>query len=53
MAEELTFESMKKILTVPNNYQTVVDEKDLELSKCFISAPFKELITKTQPKVSD
>ncbi|KAK0178073.1 hypothetical protein PV328_002054 [Microctonus aethiopoides] len=50
VAEELTFESMKKILTVPNNNQTVVDEKDLELSKCFMNAPFKELIIKTQPK---
>ncbi|XP_012271686.1 protein EFR3 homolog cmp44E [Orussus abietinus] len=48
--EELTFESMKRILTENNNNQVVEEEKRMELSQFFRNAPFKELVDKTQPK---
>ncbi|XP_023315429.1 protein EFR3 homolog cmp44E [Trichogramma pretiosum] len=48
--EELTFESMKKILTETNNDQEVEDEKRLQLSHLFRNAPFQDLVKKTQPK---
>ncbi|XP_043276805.1 protein EFR3 homolog cmp44E isoform X2 [Venturia canescens] len=48
--EELTFDSMKRILTECNNNQIQVEEKRVELSECFRNAPFQDLVTKTQPK---
>ncbi|XP_044006270.1 protein EFR3 homolog cmp44E isoform X2 [Aphidius gifuensis] len=48
--QEFTFESMKKILTDCANDQLVEDEKRLKLSEVFRTAPFDELVTKTQPK---
>lgn len=50
--EELTFDSMKRILTECNNNQTEDEEKRVNLSECFRNAPFRDLVTKTQPKVS-
>lgn len=50
IGEELTFESMKKILTECNDNQIVEEEKRVQLSEVFRNAPFQELVTKTQPK---
>lgn len=49
--EELTFESMKRILTENNNNQVVEEEKRMQLSQFFRNAPFQDLVSKTQPKV--
>ncbi|XP_012530283.1 protein EFR3 homolog cmp44E [Monomorium pharaonis] len=48
--EELTFESMKRILTENNNNQVVEEEKRMQLSQFFRNAPFQDLVSKTQPK---
>ncbi|RLU27481.1 hypothetical protein DMN91_001285 [Ooceraea biroi] len=48
--EELTFESMKRILTENNNNQGVEEEKRMQLSEFFRNAPFQDLVSKTQPK---
>ncbi|KAF3430323.1 hypothetical protein E2986_09697 [Frieseomelitta varia] len=48
--EELTFESMKRILTENNNNHVVEEEKRLQLSHLFRNAPFQDLVSKTQPK---
>lgn len=48
--EELTFESMKRILTENNNNHIVAEEKRLQLSHFFRNAPFQDLVSKTQPK---
>jgi len=50
--EELTFESMKRILTESNNNQVIEEEKRMQLSQFFRNAPFQDLVSKTQPKVS-
>lgn len=49
--EELTFESMKRILTENNNNYIVEEEKRMQLSQFFRNAPFQDLVSKTQPKV--
>lgn len=49
--EELTFESMKRILTENNNNHVVEEEKRMQLSQFFRNAPFQDLVSKTQPKV--
>lgn len=49
--EELTFESMKRILTEYNNNYIVEEEKRMQLSQFFRNAPFQDLVSKTQPKV--
>ncbi|EFN72365.1 Protein EFR3-like protein cmp44E [Camponotus floridanus] len=48
--EELTFESMKRILTENNNNYIVEEEKRMQLSQFFRNAPFQDLVSKTQPK---
>ncbi|KMQ96274.1 protein efr3-like protein cmp44e protein, partial [Lasius niger] len=48
--EELTFESMKRILTENNNNQVVEEEKRMQLFQFFRNAPFQDLVSKTQPK---
>ncbi|CAL7944350.1 unnamed protein product [Xylocopa violacea] len=48
--EELTFESMKRILTENNNNHVMEEEKRLQLSHFFRNAPFQDLVSKTQPK---
>ncbi|XP_012151872.1 protein EFR3 homolog stmA isoform X2 [Megachile rotundata] len=48
--EELTFESMKRILTENNNNHIVAEEKRIQLSHFFRNAPFQDLVSKTQPK---
>ncbi|XP_014206305.1 protein EFR3 homolog cmp44E [Copidosoma floridanum] len=48
--EELTFDSMKRILTENVNTQGVEDEKRAQFSQLFRSAPFQDLVKKTQPK---
>ncbi|KAK9295422.1 hypothetical protein QLX08_010257 [Tetragonisca angustula] len=48
--EELTFESMKRILTENNNNHVMEEEKRLQLSHLFRNAPFQDLVSKTQPK---
>ncbi|XP_061931872.1 protein EFR3 homolog cmp44E isoform X2 [Apis cerana] len=48
--EELTFESMKRILTENNNNHIMEEEKRLQLSHFFRNAPFQDLVSKTQPK---
>ncbi|KAK1116966.1 hypothetical protein K0M31_017118 [Melipona bicolor] len=48
--EELTFESMKRILTENNNNHIMEEEKRLQLSHLFRNAPFQDLVSKTQPK---
>ncbi|XP_012216133.1 protein EFR3 homolog cmp44E [Linepithema humile] len=48
--EELTFESMKRILTESNNNHVVEEEKRMQLSQFFRNAPFQDLVSKTQPK---
>ncbi|XP_066591090.1 protein EFR3 homolog cmp44E isoform X2 [Prorops nasuta] len=49
--EELTFESMKRILTENNNNnQAIETEKRMQLSEFFRNAPFQDLVSKTQPK---
>ncbi|XP_001599882.1 protein EFR3 homolog cmp44E isoform X1 [Nasonia vitripennis] len=48
--EELTFDSMKRILTETNNTQILEEEKRAQLSQLFRNAPFHDLIKKTQPK---
>ncbi|XP_018394069.1 PREDICTED: protein EFR3 homolog cmp44E-like [Cyphomyrmex costatus] len=48
--EELTFESMKRILTENNNNQVIEEEKRMQLSQFFRNAPFQDLVSKTQPK---
>ncbi|XP_026673415.1 protein EFR3 homolog cmp44E isoform X2 [Ceratina calcarata] len=48
--EELTFESMKRILTENNNNHVIEEEKRLQLSHLFRNAPFQDLVSKTQPK---
>ncbi|KAG5346289.1 EFR3 protein, partial [Acromyrmex charruanus] len=48
--EELTFESMKRILTESNNNQVIEEEKRMQLSQFFRNAPFQDLVSKTQPK---
>ena len=49
--EELTFESMKRILTENSNGQAIEEEKRVQISQLFQSAPFEDLVIKTQPKV--
>lgn len=49
--EELTFENMKRILTENNNNQIIEEEKRVQISQLFQSAPFEDLVNKTQPKV--
>lgn len=48
--EELTFESMKRILTETNNNNVIEEEKRIQLSQFFRSAPFQDLVSITQPK---
>ncbi|XP_035729453.1 protein EFR3 homolog cmp44E-like [Vespa mandarinia] len=48
--EELTFESMKRILTENNNNNVIEEEKRIQLSQFFRSAPFQDLVSITQPK---
>ncbi|KAK2584418.1 hypothetical protein KPH14_006800 [Odynerus spinipes] len=48
--EELTFESMKRILTETNNNNVIEEEKRMQLSQFFRSAPFQDLVSITQPK---
>ncbi|XP_060814502.1 protein EFR3 homolog cmp44E isoform X1 [Bombus pascuorum] len=48
--EELTFESMKRILTENNNNHVIEEEKRMQLSHFFRNAPFQDLVSKTQPK---
>ncbi|XP_011310425.1 protein EFR3 homolog cmp44E isoform X2 [Fopius arisanus] len=50
LVEELTFESMKKILTECNNSQGLEEEKRAQLSQYFRNATFQDLVSKTQPK---
>ncbi|XP_076181106.1 protein EFR3 homolog stmA isoform X3 [Ptiloglossa arizonensis] len=50
LGEELTFESMKRILTENNNNHVMEGEKRLQLSRFFRDAPFQDLVSKTQPK---
>ncbi|KAG8035729.1 hypothetical protein G9C98_001385 [Cotesia typhae] len=50
MVEELTFESMKKILTESSNIQNEDEEKRIQLSEYFRNASFQDLILKTQPQ---
>ncbi|XP_057332050.1 protein EFR3 homolog cmp44E isoform X1 [Microplitis mediator] len=50
VVEELTFESMKKILTESNNNQNEDEEKRVQLSEYFRNATFQDLIIKTQPQ---
>ncbi|XP_034941643.1 protein EFR3 homolog cmp44E isoform X2 [Chelonus insularis] len=49
VVEELTFESMKKILTESTHNQNVEEERRTQLSEYFRSAPFHDLVSKTQP----
>ena len=49
--EELTFDSMKRILTETSPSQQVEEERRVQLSQYFRNAPFKELVKKTEPKV--
>ncbi|CAK9832725.1 Protein EFR3 homolog cmp44E [Anthophora retusa] len=48
--KQLTFESMKRILTENNNNNVKEEEKRLQLSHFFRNAPFQDLVSKTQPK---
>ncbi|GLV39615.1 stambha A [Carabus blaptoides fortunei] len=49
--EELTFESMKRVLTESNeNKREEEAEKRQQLSETFRTAPFNELMRRTQPK---
>ncbi|XP_017793216.1 PREDICTED: protein EFR3 homolog cmp44E isoform X1 [Habropoda laboriosa] len=48
--KQLTFESMKRILTESNNNNMKEEEKRLQLSHFFRNAPFQDLVSKTQPK---
>ncbi|XP_015586861.1 protein EFR3 homolog cmp44E isoform X2 [Cephus cinctus] len=49
--EELTFESMKRILTETSDMRREVqEEKRVELLQFFKNAPFPDLVSKTQPK---
>lgn len=50
--EELTFESMKKILTESAEAKKVIeDERRMRITETFRSASFQELVNKTQSKV--
>jgi hypothetical protein len=51
LSEELTFDSIKRILTENNNIDTIEQEKRVQFSKLFRNAPFHDLVKKTQPKV--
>lgn len=52
--EELTFESMKRILTESGETRREAEEeRRLQLSQLFRTAPFQDLVVKTQPKVND
>ena len=42
---------MKRILTESTNVQIIEEEKRAQLSQLFRSAPFQDLIKKTEPKV--
>ncbi|XP_033215913.1 protein EFR3 homolog cmp44E isoform X2 [Belonocnema kinseyi] len=48
--EELTFESMKRILTENSDAQVIEEEKRVQISQLFQRAPFEDLVNKTQPK---
>ncbi|GJQ76302.1 putative protein EFR3 homolog [Trypoxylus dichotomus] len=49
--EELTFESMKKVLTEPPESRKEMEaERREQISHTFRTAPFSELVRKTQPK---
>ncbi|KAI4466114.1 hypothetical protein MML48_3g00021342 [Holotrichia oblita] len=49
--EELTFESMKKVLTEPPESRKEIEaERREQISHTFRTAPFSELVRKTQPK---
>ncbi|XP_046474294.1 protein EFR3 homolog cmp44E isoform X1 [Neodiprion pinetum] len=49
--EELTFESMKRILTESGETRREAEEeRRLQLSQLFRTAPFQDLVVKTQPK---
>lgn len=51
--EELTFESMKRVLTeAPEARKEAEAERREELSRTFRTATFSELVNRTQPKVS-
>lgn len=51
--EELTFESMKRILTESGETRREAEEeRRLQLSQLFRTAPFQDLVVKTQPKVN-
>lgn len=50
--EELTFESMKKVLQEPPEVRKEVEaERRKQLSHTFRTATFSELVRRTQPKV--
>lgn len=42
---------MKRILTETNNNNVIEEEKRIQLSQFFRSAPFQDLVSITQPKV--
>ncbi|XP_011505309.1 PREDICTED: protein EFR3 homolog cmp44E [Ceratosolen solmsi marchali] len=48
--EELTFDSIKRILTENSNVQMMEEEKRMQFSHLFRNTPFPDLIKKTQPK---
>lgn len=51
--EELTFESMKRVLTESNdNKKEEEAERRMHISETFRTAPFNELMRRTQPKVN-
>lgn len=51
--EELTFESMKKVLTEPPEVRKEAEaERRKQLSHTFRTATFSELVRRTQPKVN-
>lgn len=50
--EDLTFESMKKVLTEPPEVRKEAEaERRKQLSHTFRTATFSELVRRTQPKV--
>lgn len=51
--EELTFESMKKVLTEPPEIRKEAEaERRKQISHTFRTATFSELVRRTQPKVT-
>lgn len=52
-AEDLTFDSMKRVLMEPPEARKEAEaEKREKINHTFRTAPFSELVKKTQPKVS-